>query len=753
MPHPSSSSNGAEESLFGQVAGEFSERLAHGESPGIEEYLTQYPQIAEWIRDVFPALQALHVPAAVQDAGHGRRKPWTELAEHEQLGDFLILREIGRGGMGIVYEAQQLSMGRRVALKILPFAALADDRRLKRFQNEIRAVATLSHPNIVSIYSVGEEQGLHYYAMQLIRGPSLADVIGRLRKQVQDAQRSLDETSLFDSWASPRADRAGDVPSRPLRDPSENGCDHDPPASGPMLDSASPLTDTSPTLTRGYIQTVVRMIADVAGALEHAHQLGIVHRDIKPANLLLNAEGILSVTDFGVARVGDEPGLSLATELVGTLRYMAPEQALGRGVVDHRSDIHSLCGTLYELLTLQPVFDGVERERLLHQIVAEEPTPPRAINRQIPRDLQTIVLKALAREPVERYDSAAEFRLDLLRFLENRPIKATPAGPITQCRKLVRRHPVTFTVLFLFLATLSVASGVLLHTTRQARQALLRTRDLLYAADMRTVAQAVDDGELFRARQLLNRHVPPSGQEDHRDFAWHYLASRADLHEIVRSTAAWGSAFWLAVARDGQTVASGHASGAVVLWSTSNWQPMGVLSGHTSAIVRLDFRADGTLVSGDSSGVVIAWDLAQHRPRHSWQCPEEQLTCVACAPEGTTIAIATGREIWLWDGESPQPDRRLSGTNGIINTVTFTPDGQQLAAADDGAASQSLGSGDGRAADGSGLCARRGIGNFRSVHTRCSVPVVGNEGGNRTHGRPVDRFDCPAAGHPYEQCV
>ena len=367
------------------------------------------------------------------------------------------------------------------------------------------------------------------------------------------------------------------------------------------------------------------MIADVAGALEHAHQLGIVHRDIKPANLLLSDQGVISVTDFGVARVGDETGLSLATELIGTLRYMAPEQALGRGVVDHRADICSLGATLYELLTLRPVFDGVERERLLYQIISEEPTPPRKLDRRIPRDLQTIVLKALAKEPADRYDSAAEFRLDLLSFLEHRPIKATPAGPMTQLRKLVRRHPVTSTILFLLLATLSIASAVLLHTTQQTRQALARSRDLLYAADIRTAFQTEEAGELFRAKQLLDRHRPAPGEADRRDFAWNCLNSRVDLHEIVRSTAPWGNATWLGVAPDGQTVASGHSSGAVVIWSTSDWQSTCVLTEHKSGIVRIDYRADGTLVSGDSSGKVITWDLANRRPRRVWQSPEGQI--------------------------------------------------------------------------------------------------------------------------------
>ena len=239
MSQPLSSTDGAEDSLFGKVASEFSERLACGESPGIDDYVARYPQIAAWIRDVFPALQALQSRGASSQDSQSRHKQWTQLKQHERLGDFLILREIGRGGMGIVYEALQLSMGRRVALKILPYAALADDRQLQRFQNEIRAVATLSHPNIVSIYSVGEEQGVHYYAMQLIRGHSLADVIGRLRRSTQEADRSLDEHSLTDSLASLPGVDDGDPAALPRSDECASGCDHADRVPGPTPESVA----------------------------------------------------------------------------------------------------------------------------------------------------------------------------------------------------------------------------------------------------------------------------------------------------------------------------------------------------------------------------------------------------------------------------------------------------------------------------------------------------------------------------------
>ena len=249
-----------------------------------------------------------------------------------QLGDFRLFAEVGRGGMGVVYEAEQLSLRRRVALKVLSFAAALDPRRLQRFKNEALAAAQLRHENIVPVYAVGCERGVHFYAMQFIEGRSLASLIAELRQGQGD--KTGGTNPLPAAVAETRAAEAGQRTAASLsRERAEGG--------------------------RRYFAWAAALIRQAASALEYAHQLGVVHRDVKPANLLLDGRGQLWVADFGLAQVAGDVGLTQTGELLGTLRYSSPEQALGQtGVVDHRSDVYSLGATLYELLTLRPVFEG-----------------------------------------------------------------------------------------------------------------------------------------------------------------------------------------------------------------------------------------------------------------------------------------------------------------------------------------------------------------------------------------------------------
>ena len=344
------------------------------------------------------------------------------------LGDFRLLREIGRGGMGVVYEAEQLSLGRRIALKVLPFALTLDSRQLQRFKNEARAAAHLHHTNIVPIYSVGCEHGVHFYAMQFIEGQPLSDVIHELRQlagrgAVGSAPRTNQPGRIF---LHPRP-----LAFRPLwisgdREPERRETQAGEIATTPRIAGTS-LPSTS---GRAFFQTVARFGLQTAEALEHAHQLGVIHRDIKPANLLLDVNGHLWVTDFGLAQVQSDVALTTTGDLVGTLRYMSPEQALARrGVVDHRTDIYSLGATLYELLTLEPAFTGSDRQELLRQIAEDEPRPLRRQDRSIPIDLETIVLKAMAKRVEDRYLTAQELADDLRRFLDQKPIRARRPAP------------------------------------------------------------------------------------------------------------------------------------------------------------------------------------------------------------------------------------------------------------------------------------------------------------------------------------
>jgi serine/threonine protein kinase/WD40 repeat protein len=366
------------------------------------------------------------------------------LIPEELLGDYRLVREIGRGGMGVVYEAIQMSLGRRVALKVLPFASALDARQLQRFKNEAQAAAQLHHTHIVPVYGVGCERGVHYYAMQLIDGQTLAALIHEWRQQeglevvvpatVIQPSPPDQPTTGFTPTALPDADTATQPAAQASTQPSIRG-----PA---------------------FFRTAAELAIQAAEALEHAHQMGVIHRDIKPANLLVDWRGSLWVTDFGLAHCRSQSGLTMTGDLVGTLRYMSPEQALAqRGAVDQRSDVYSLGVTLYELLTLVPAFDGQDRQELLRQIAFEEPRPPRRIHRAIPAELETIVLKAMAKEPAERYATAEELADDLQRFLKDEPIRARRPTVQQRTTKWARRHRGVAWMGVLLLAVLALGSA------------------------------------------------------------------------------------------------------------------------------------------------------------------------------------------------------------------------------------------------------------------------------------------------------
>jgi serine/threonine protein kinase/Flp pilus assembly protein TadD len=420
------------------------------------------------------------------------------LPERATLGDFRIIREIGRGGMGVVYEAEQLSIGRRVALKVLPFAAMLDRQQLNRFKNEARAAGTLDHPNIVPIYFVGCERGVHFYAMQLIEGQSLAQVIEQLRAGSSPTPVKTAK-GVVTQWSS-------GVQQSAIRN-SQSEIDTAP------IAALSTLRTTEP---REFFRTVAQLGIQAAEALDHAHQNGILHRDIKPANLLVESSALgnnspkLWITDFGLARLEADAGITMTGDIVGTLRYMSPEQALGkRAVIDHRSDIYSLGVTLYELLTGRPAFEGSDRGELLRAIAEVEPRSVRTLARTVPVDLETIVHKAMEKEASDRYSTAGELATDLRRYLENRPIVARQPSLIMRTRKWLRRHTaaVASAVAVLVLAVLGlVLSAFMLNAQKNEAE-----------ANLRLAAQAVDQllaemgreagayGQLPQAERILDQ--------------------------------------------------------------------------------------------------------------------------------------------------------------------------------------------------------------------------------------------------------
>jgi serine/threonine protein kinase len=370
--------------------------LEAGDDPDRARILELFPELAD---ELAGCLDGLDLMYRVAPHLHEGAADEVGIGPAAAVGDFRILREVGRGGMGVVYEAEQISLDRRVALKVLPFAAVLDARYLRRFKNEAQAAAHLHHTNIVPVHAVGSERGVHYYAMQFIEGPTLAGLIDELK-----------------SFAG-------------------NGKGRD---SSPALEAiAAERTTESPRFCRA----VAHLGIQAAEALDYAHESGVIHRDIKPPNLIVDEKGHLWITDFGLASTRSDTGLTMTGDIVGTLRYMSPEQALGKRVpVDHRTDIYSLAVTLYELLTLEQAFPGDDQAAVIRNLASREPTRPRALNRATPAELETILRKAMARESVDRYATAQELADDLRRFLEDRPIHARRPSILKRTVQWLRRH-------------------------------------------------------------------------------------------------------------------------------------------------------------------------------------------------------------------------------------------------------------------------------------------------------------------------
>jgi serine/threonine-protein kinase len=543
--------------IVGRLAEEWRERLRRGEHPEVSEYTDKYPEHADEIRDLFPAIammEELKPSSGDVSSASGPGSPVAGGRTLERLGDFRILREVGRGGMGVVYEAEQESLGRRVALKILPSQALLDPDKKKRFQREAKATARLHHTNIVPVYGVGEHDGMQYYVMQFIQGLGLDEVLAELRhlRQAKNPSRATPATvsrrqpaiggkdvsaaemarSLLTGPFAPTAlwgESAEEKfratpPSQPagaggsvvgtesfkprLATSSARVAD---PSSGTVSTSEVHLPGQAGQTTlsdtgRHYWHSVVRIGMQVAEALEYANGQGVIHRDIKPSNLLLDTQGTVWVTDFGLAKAtADGDNLTHTGDIVGTLRYMAPERF--RGQADARGDIYSLGLTLYELLVHRPAFDEKDRSKLIHRVTHEEPVPPRKINPAIPRDLETIVLKTIEREPARRYQTAGALREDLKRFLEDKPIRARRVGVLERSWRWCRRNPLvaglTAGIVALSILAVLASTYAAFHFERLAgRESEARAQA---EADRKKAEAARADAEAARKREADQR--------------------------------------------------------------------------------------------------------------------------------------------------------------------------------------------------------------------------------------------------------
>ena len=612
--------------IYGILAEEVEVAKREGREPNVGPLIDAHPQYAAELNALVPTLMSLQELAdpSAQDVDKA-----TSGHQFGTIGDFRIVSEIGRGGMGIVYQAEQISLRRMVALKVLPYAAVLDPKQLQRFKNEAQAAALLQHPNIVSVYSVGVDRGIHYYAMELIDGRTLAEIIDRLRQE-----RSSATSSKHDSRSDVKTHFTSET-------------------------KATASLSTSYSEKRNdFFRAVASIMVPAAEALDFAHQSGIVHRDIKPSNLLLDSAGKIWLTDFGLARVQTESGLTTTGDLIGTIRYMSPEQASGNpSVVDRRSDVYSLGAVLYELITLSPVLRAAERQALLRELDSSEPTFPTRIDNQIPRDLETIVLKSLARNPQERYLTAQDMADDLQRFVDHRPILARRVGGFGRVRSWARRNPaiasLTAIVLLLLVALAVGSSAVAWEQYQQAVSGAqeIRKRGIeLYIREIQLISTKLDRGDYIGAADNLRRLERNDPHDELRRFEFRHLANLCSSLASKGVISSPLDHFSSAYSPDGSLLAFTSYGPEILIYDArKSDQLVCSLNAETQYTKRVRFLPDGRLASADCDGIVRIWDVELEKTVAQTQLllpfRERRIHQLIVPQQGNLLAVTAGNYI------------------------------------------------------------------------------------------------------------
>jgi eukaryotic-like serine/threonine-protein kinase len=767
-------------------------KLDDGSAEAVNQHLEHCPdcrqRVAEMSADSFlgrirdAQKSASHSMSGQSGSGTTRSNPTgpaqTPMAPAlEQLGDYRILREIGRGGMGVVYEAEQVSLGRHVALKLLPPQMLRDFKHKHRFEREARSAAKLHHTNIVPVFGVGEHEETPYYVMQFIEGLGLDEALTELRR-MQAGNATLTPDAAFTKDRVPGRDFSavdiarslltGEFKSSGPSKAGEEGHDestvsenfdvaYTPPSSKELRtpvanlplskpDSVSLSSSSISLLGAGstsdgrrgkgrkaaYWHGVARIGAQVADALEYAHRQGIVHRDIKPSNLLLDARGSVWVTDFGLAKVNDQQNLTHTGDILGTLRYMPPEAFEGKS--DHRGDVYSLGLTLYELLTLRPAFGEKDRGRLIHQVTTEEPDRLGRLKPEIPRDLETIVHKAIERDPSHRYGTAGELAADLQRFLDDEPIHARRLSQTERLGRWSRRHKAVAALLATLAGVLLIGFTVMAVLWKQAvnsaavarekegeaqtardqaqtnektaseRAESLASQDYISRVDR--AYREIQDGNKALAEDLLHGCEP-----GWRGWEWHYVKRLCNLERL--SLEAGESTNALAFSPDGTWVVSGsgppiitrvgtghpESDEAVVdLWDAGSGQRRHTLRGFKGRVFTVAVSPDGNRVavgSGFTQPKVEArasmWDAKTGQASWTRSEPGLEAMSVTFSPDGKSLAVGYGfycggavGNVKVWDAATGQERVGFHGPRGGVTKVAYHPDGNRLAVAGSG---------------------------------------------------------------------
>ncbi|MCM2374948.1 protein kinase domain-containing protein [Aporhodopirellula aestuarii] len=714
----------SEESIqLDEVIEEFTRQCRDGESPAVENYAERYSQFAGEIRELFPTLLAMEQASPEtqgefdQTSDSNRSSSLIKTFHPEQLGDYRIIREIGRGGMGVVYEAEQESLGRHVALKILPAQLMSDSKQRRRFTREARAAARLHHTNIVPVFGVGEADGISYYAMQFIPGMPLNDVLMALRQRdtgieaaVPDATRNLDNNDApLDATAAKLAHSmlSGQFHASQIDESSSGstvGFDQtidssDTTAHRERVDPGTEFANSgSGILSQGdssvsgsrskkdYWESVARIGQQAAEALGYAHSQGIIHRDIKPGNLLLDLAGIVWITDFGLAKADEEGDLTKTGDVLGTLRYMPPESLKGKA--DARSDIFSLGLTLYELAAKRPAYDESGRHSMLQRISEANMTRLQSVDPSIPRDLETIIHKSVAADPKDRYPTADEMAADLERFLNDEPINARRMSSAERFTRWGRRNPGVAglgAACVLLLAIVSAVSTIAYFRTTSALELAERREQETQIALLAANESAHQAGEAKREAEQSRDEA-----EQSRDIALEnlYLTDIRVAHEDWKA----GNIIRMQQLLDAHRPQPGQRDLRGWEWHYLNslsHSDLHRIGAHKGPVTRVEWSPDGQrIASAGEDGTVKIWDpttaeqLGMLLNDNTTDENADAVYSISWHPTSQVVAtMGVDQKVKVWDVDHGKKLHQIETPGGIIHPhVAWSPDGSKLAA-------------------------------------------------------------------------
>lgn len=710
-----------------QLITEYFDLQREGRAPAPNDFIASHPEHEHALRVVLPGASLLdQLGKRAEDA-----TPFSRSGE--RLGEYKLLGILGRGGMGVVYEAVQEALDRPVALKVLPASRVIDRKSRERFMREAQAAASLQHPGIVPVYGVGEADGQVYYAMQRIDGVPLDLLTAAVRGDSVSSESSLILERAVTLAAKLRAGRLDGSSSKALQQGASS-------SSAENLSSQEvPSSAVVPGIKgRSWMENCVRIALQAAEALSYAHSRGVLHRDVKPSNLMLDDDGRVFVTDFGLCKTADNSSLTAAGDVVGTLRYVPPERFQGRD--DARGDVYGIGLILYELLCGRPAFPQKNRAELVQAVTLQSPPRPRKINGDIPEDLERIVQAATAKLPEERYASTEALIADLTAFLAGRPIQARAPGKFYLAKLFARRNR----------ALVATAAGAMALITASAIFYVLSLRGLvseLEAAqvNVRRARFHADIGEASNAilghhESLAQRHLNlvPDGE---RDWLWHTIDARVNTALLVvdpeetevLDASVDGAEERIAILRatsvkvhrldDGEELAAlpveaatlvefvpgleavilaGAAGALPVVTTLPSEERESAVEGLRAAVIQHDFRdvvsmdsSASHLVLGASDGRVMLWQPEAPEKSLVFQCASDSGAKVALfGSDGRAVHAARGNELTVC---GPAPGRmrrgRIEQRGSILDVdgatdeplfAVLTPRGRLFRFTDDG---------------------------------------------------------------------